>query len=99
MSVEALSTWSMRSSSRARTCSSRGGMGSGAVSAGEDGRDTDAAAAEHAATAADRRLFSVCKLLCRPWRNQDLRLIRCYLVEALKRIAIHNSITIYGNNP
>lgn len=63
MLEEALSTWSMRSSRRARTCSSRGGMGSGAESAGDDGRDTEAAAAEHAATAADRRLFSVCRLL------------------------------------
>lgn len=67
--MEAFSTWSMRSSRRARTWSSLGGMGSGAVSAGDDGRDTDAAAAEHAATAADRRLFSVCKRLWRPWRE------------------------------
>lgn len=54
----------MRSSSLARTCSSRGGTGSGAVSAGDEGRDTDAAAAEHAATAADSRDFSVCRRLC-----------------------------------
>lgn len=56
-------TWSMRSSSLARTCSSRGGTGRGAVSAGDEGRDTDAAAAEHAATAADSRDFSVCSRL------------------------------------
>lgn len=62
----AVITWSMRSSRRARTCSSRGGMGSGAESAGEEGRDTLAAAAEHAATAALRRDFSVCSRL---WRD------------------------------
>lgn len=59
MAPEAASTWSIRSSSLARTWSSLGGMGRGAVSAGEEGRDTEAAAAEQAATAADRRLFSV----------------------------------------
>lgn len=77
--MEAFSTWSMRSSRRARTWSSLGGMGSGAESAGDDGRDTDAAAAEHAATAADRRLFSVCKRLWRPWREL-LRLVYRTLV-------------------
>lgn len=57
--VEAFSTWSMRSSSLARTWSSLGGIGSGAVSAGEDGLETEAAAAEQAATAAESRPFSV----------------------------------------
>lgn len=38
-------------------------MGSGAVSAGDEGRDTEAAAAEQAATAAESRLFSVWRRL------------------------------------
>lgn len=65
------STWSMRSSRRARACSSCGGTGSGAESAGEAGRDTLAAAAEHAATAADNRAFSVCSRLCSDCATQQ----------------------------
>lgn len=65
MFEENLNTWSMRSSNLARTYNSLGGMGNGAVSAGDEGLETDAAAAEQAATAADNRLFSVCRRLCK----------------------------------